>query len=227
MRSVSLVLVLGCVLLSGCQPAGNGEPTGAGEPDEPAVAAESAGAGSSPLELFNGQNLDGWDIVNNGQFSVEDGVIMVDRGTGWLRSAETFGDFVLTMEFRFMEEGANGGIYVRTGAASNDDDNGWPVRGYQVQCRDAIDDGVLLAHLIAVGDVSFEDESDADALRSAYRPTGEWQTYDIRAEGENLSVSLNGVLITTATGIGDLTGHIGIQAELGLLEFRRIDVQEL
>jgi hypothetical protein len=35
------------------------------------------------------------------------------------------------------------------------------------------------------------------------------------------------VLITTATSIKNLTGHIGIQGELGLLEFRRIEVSEI
>lgn len=226
MRSLSLLLVFGCVLLAGCQPAGSGEPA-AVEEAEPAEPAESAPAEAAPTRLFNGQNLDGWEIVNDGQFSVEDGAIRVNRGTGWLRSVDTFGDFAMTMEFRFLEEGANSGIFVRTVAESNDDANGWPVRGYQVQCRDAVDEGVLLAHMIAVGDVEFEHESDAEALREAYLPTGEWQTYEITAEGENLSVRLNGVLITTVTGIDDPTGHIGIQGELGLLEFRRVDVQEL
>ena len=64
-------------------------------------------------------------------------------------------------------------------------------------------------------------------MQEAYNPTGEWQTYEITAEGENLSVRLNGTLITTATSIKNLTGHVGIQGELGLLEFRRIDVEEL
>ena len=64
-------------------------------------------------------------------------------------------------------------------------------------------------------------------MKRAYRPAGEWHTYEIRAEGENLWVYLNGVLITTATSIRNLTGHIGIQGELGLLEFRKIEVSEI
>ncbi len=176
--------------------------------------------------LFNGRNLDGWHIVNDGQFSVEDGVLKVNRGTGWLRSADTFGDFVLTMEFRFLEEGANSGIFIRTGPTSNDDENGWPNNGYQVQCMDTLT-GTPLAHLIPYGAPPFEHHSDIEALKRAYRPAGEWHTYEIKAQGENLSVHLNGVLITTATSIKNLTGHIGIQGELGLLEFRKIEVNEI
>jgi len=53
---------------------------------------------------------------------------------------------------------------------------------------------------------------------------GEWQSYEITAKGETLRVKLNGTLITTATSIKNLDGHIGIQAENGLLEFREIEL---
>ena len=182
-------------------------------------------ANRATTSLFNGTSLAGWEIVNNGQFSVEDGVLKINRGTGWLRSNGTYGDFVLTMEFRFLEEGANSGIFVRTGPTSNDDANGWPNNGYQVQCMDTLT-GTPLAHLIPYGAPPFTHESDLDALKRAYKPAGEWHTYEIKAEGENLWVHLNGVLITTATNVKNLTGHIGIQGELGLLEFRKIEIIE-
>ena len=184
------------------------------------------GAASSTIELFNGQNLDGWDVVNNGQFSVDNGMLKINRGRGWLRSSRTFGDFVLTMEFRFMEDGANSGIFVRTGPTSADNESGWPNNGYQIQCMDTLT-GTPLGNLIDYGAPPFESHSDIEALKKAYKPAGEWHTYEIRAQGENLSVTLNGVLITTATSIKNLRGHIGIQGELGLLEFRRIEVEEL
>ena len=178
------------------------------------------------IKLFNGTNLDGWTIINNGQFSVEDGVLKINRGTGWLRSNDTFADFVLTMEFRFLEEGANSGIFVRTGPTSADNENGWPNDGYQVQCMDTLT-GPPLAHLIPYGAPPFDHQSDIDALKRAYKPAGEWHTYEIKADGEQLWVSLNGELITTATSIKNLRGHIGIQGELGLLEFRKISVEPL
>ena len=90
------------------------------------------------VSLFNGANLDNWVVENDGQFSVEDGVLKVNRGTGWLRSAGVFSDFTLVMEFRFLEAEANSGVFVRTGPTSNEDENGWPNNGYQVQCMDII-----------------------------------------------------------------------------------------
>ena len=221
MRIATLTVLLGCVLVSSCQPADTGD-SATPNTGEPASTATSA------IQLFNGQDLDGWEIVNNGQFSVEDGILKLDRGTGWLRSSETFGDFVLTMEFRFLEEEANSGIFVRTGPTSRDDDRGYPDNGYQIQCMDIITgDGNLLGQMIPYGAPPFEHEFDIEALKEAYNPTGEWQTFEITAEGENLSVRLNRVLITTATSIKNLTGHIGIQGERGLLEFRKIEVEEI
>jgi len=186
--------------------------------------AKAAEASDSVVALFNGEDLSGWVIESGGQFAVEDGRLIVNRGAGWLRSAETFGDFTLTMEFRFMEAGANSGIFVRTGPTSNDDANGWPNNGYQIQCWDTLEGAAPLATMIPYGAPEFQHHSDREALARAYRPHGEWQTFTITCEGETMAISLNGELITTCTSIKNLTGHIGIQAERGLLEFRRIDV---
>lgn len=99
---------------------------------------------STGTALFNGKNLDGWTIQNNGRFSVEDGVIKINRGTGWLRSVETYSDFKLVMEFRFLEANANSGIFVRTGPTSSEEKEGWPDNGYQIQCKDTIAAGHTL-----------------------------------------------------------------------------------
>ncbi|MDG2255398.1 MAG: DUF1080 domain-containing protein [Opitutaceae bacterium] len=184
--------------------------------------------GSSNVEsLFDGESLDGWEIQNGGLFSVANGVLTIDRGTGWLRSADTYGDYTLTMEFRFLEANANSGIFVRTGPTSNDDENGWPDNGYQIQCLDTIEGGNPLATMIPYGAPPFEHESNLEALKRAYQPTGEWQRYDITCLGETMEIRLNGILVTTCTSIENLSGHVGIQAEMGLLEFRKIEIASL
>jgi ankyrin repeat protein len=89
-------------------------------------ATKSNADGNKPtvVKLFNGWNLDGWSIQNGGRFSVQDGILKLDGGTGWLRSDKTFADFKLVIEFRFLEEKANSGIFVRTGPTSKKDKNG-------------------------------------------------------------------------------------------------------
>ncbi len=179
------------------------------------------------ISLFNGTNLDNWVIENDAQFSVQNGVLKVNRGTGWLRSAGVFANFTLVMEFRFLETEANSGIFVRTGPTSNNDENGWPNNGYQVQCMDIITGKAPLATMIPYGAPPFASKSDLDALAKVYKPPGQWQTYEITCAGETLEVKLNGKRITTATSIKNRQGHIGIQAEHGLLEFRKIDLKPM
>lgn len=182
---------------------------------------------SDTKSLFDGNSLAGWSIQNNGQFSVKDGAIFIDQGTGWLRSDATYGDFSLYMEFRFLEENANSGIFVRTGPNSKDDENGWPNDGYQIQCMDSTTHIKPIGSMIPYGAPPFIENTDLDAIKRAYRPTKEWNTYEITAKGETLSVVLNGIEVSTSTDIKNLTGHIGIQAENGLVEFRKIEITEL
>ncbi|MCZ6793023.1 MAG: DUF1080 domain-containing protein [Planctomycetota bacterium] len=206
----TIATVFPVLLAAGCAGAGPRGPA-----DRPAAA------------LFNGKDLDGWVIENGGRFSARDGLLVVDRGTGWLRSAREYGDFVLELEFRFLEKGANSGIFVRTGPTSNDDENGWPDNGYQIQCLDTTSGEHPLATMIPYGAPPFTHESDLAKLKEVYRPTGEWSSYEITCRGEELTVKLNGGLITTARDIKKLRGHVGIQAEKGLLEFRNIRLTEL
>ena len=131
-------------------------------------------------------------------------------------------DFTLVLEFRFLEEGANSGIFIRTLAESVDDENGWPANGYQVQCRDTVEGQYPLGALIPYGGPESKDVSDIEAIKKAYRPTGEWNRFVIHCEDDLLTVILNGTVVTRSQGIGNSPGHVGIQGENGLLEFRRV-----
>ena len=188
---------------------------------DPYAKKTNRGDAKQPIKIFNGWNLEGWSVQNGGRFSVEDGVLKLDGGTGWLRSDKTYGDFKLVIEFRFLEKEANSGIFVRTGPNSKKDKNGWPDNGYQVQCMDTLT-GKALATMLPYGAPPFEHKSDLEALKRAYKPAGEWHTFEITAKGETLEVKLNGLLITTASSVKNREGHIGIQGEHGLLEFRQI-----
>ncbi len=179
------------------------------------------------IALFNGETLDGWVVENGGQFSVVDGLLRVDRGVGWLRSEDEFEDFELEVVFRFLERDANSGVFVRTGATSKQDDNGWPDNGYQIQCRETTSGDYPIAALIPYGAPSFASTSDLDAIVRAYRPIGEWNRFDIVCVGETLTVSLNGIAVTTAESIKNRGGHVGIQGENGLLEFKTVRLKTL
>jgi len=167
--------------------------------------------------LFNGKDLTGWHIMGNGQFSVKDGVILLNKGGGWLRSDREYQDFELRLEFRFVEKNANSGIFLR----SNDDAG--PSKAYQVQTMDGDSIGDIYTRDLAKPIV----KRDAASLKKAIKPAGEWQSYAITVQGGHLEVRLDGELVTVADGLAEQSGYIGPQGEGGILEFRKIRLREL
>lgn len=67
---------------------------------------------------------------------------------------------------------------------------------------------------------------DPEVLRRVLKPTGAWQTYEIQCIGPRVAVRVNGVLISEVE-VARLSGHIGLQGETGIVEFRNISVREI
>ncbi|MGM0377354.1 MAG: 3-keto-disaccharide hydrolase, partial [Bacteroidota bacterium] len=89
-------------------------------------------------ELFNGQNLDGWEVLNgNASFEARDGMIVGTSETNtpntFLATKEDFTNFVLEYEIK-MDEGLNSGVQIRS--KSLDSYNNGRVHGTQVECED-------------------------------------------------------------------------------------------
>lgn len=191
------------------------------------LSGSAALAQSGPAEpLFDG-TLDAWTIENDAAVSVADRVLRVDEPRGWLRSNRQYGDFSLSLEFRFVDDDADSGIFVRA-VADATFGPGWPSNAYQVQLRNPLGEsrfppvGGIFRHGKPDGETRF-DPADAERLSLG---TGVWQTLEVDVVGERLSVRLNGEPLTEALAIENPTGYIGIQAERGAVEFRAIEIAE-
>jgi hypothetical protein len=189
------------------------------------VGLQSTGA-SSPT--FTGP-FTGWSVQgsSDNNFTMRDSVLHVQAPNGWLRSDRQYGDFTLRTEFRFLTDDADSGIYVRAVAATPFI-RGWPNQSYQVQVRNPKGQsrfppvGGLFRHGMPDGELVF-DEAKASSLS---KPTGEWQTLEIDAIGERLTVRLNGTEVMRAGNIANARGYIGVQGEVGALEFRTLEIRE-
>lgn len=176
--------------------------------------------------LFDG-TLEGWTNENGAQVAVADGVLRVEGPRGWLRSNEQYSDFVLRAEFRFVNDDTDSGIFVRA-VGDGTFGPGWPGSSYQVQLRNPIGQspfppiGGVFRHGLPQGETRF---APADAERLSLG-TGAWQTLEIEVAGRMLTVKLNGEPLTEALEIENRSGHIGIQAERGAIEFRAIEIAE-
>ena len=83
---------------------------------------------TSPVELFNGEDLAGWvavtaDSTAASPFSVADGCIRVaGEPFGYLRTAEPYGDYRLHVEWRWIGRPSNSGLFQRI----QEGDGIWP-----------------------------------------------------------------------------------------------------
>jgi hypothetical protein len=207
MKKSEIALALGiCALLFG-----------RGAADDKRPESRHVEPGFTPL--FNGKDLSGWHVMNQGRFSVKDGVIFQNRGTGWLRTDREYKDFELRLDFRFLNKEADSGIFIRAGLEGSN----WPARNYQVQTMDNHTICNVSPKMLAKPRL----KKDEAKLKKVMKPTGEWQSYVVTAQGPHLEIRLNGELITVADGLSDQTGYIGLQGEYGMLEFKHIRVKEL
>jgi hypothetical protein len=173
--------------------------------------------------LFDGKSLSGWVSEHTDRFSVRDGVIFSDGGTGWLRSAKAFKNFEFEAEYRVLRKGSDSGILFRATSESTPKDPYWPVKCFQLQVIDNEGNLALFGH----GQPPPKFERKLEALKSATKETGTWQRIGLRVVGARAEVSLNGHLVTTGEGLQAVEGYVGLQGENGQLEWRDLKVREL
>lgn len=178
------------------------------------------------VQLFDG-TMNGWVAENTTakNFTVADGVLRVEGPSGWLRTERQFTDFTARLQFRFVTADADSGVFFRTTGATQFM-RGWPNNGYQVQVRNPATQsrlpavGGLFRHGMPPGEITF----DQPLVEKLSRGTGEWQELTFTVAGEALTVRLNGTEVTRAANIVKQPGYIGLQAEVGVVEFRAIEV---
>lgn len=137
------------------------------------------------IKLFNGENLDGWRLVEpkaaNG-WSVKDGVLTNDpkqepgqphKDYGNLRTVQEFEDFNLKLETN-VPKGGNSGIYLRG--------------IYEVQVDDSYGRKVDSHNMGGI-------YSRICPTEAAEKPADQWQTFDITLVDRHVTVILNGKTI--------------------------------
>src|SRR5215472_9236774 len=79
------------------------------------LAAAETPSAKFTCSLFDGRSLAGWTVENGCEAGVEEGLLVLKAGNGWLRSDLVYQDFVLHVEWRALKSADyDSGIYIRT-----------------------------------------------------------------------------------------------------------------
>jgi TonB family protein len=116
---------------------------------------------------------------------------------GTIRTRALYSDFILRFDYRVPTPKGGATLLIRARF-----DYGRSVRGFTI----ALDDGRERGRLSTEAQSLHALPVDARALAS---PSGRWTHCEVRAEGDALTVSVDGTIVSRADRLNEFAGHIG------------------
>lgn len=176
------------------------------------------------VTIFDGSNLDSFLLTGEANWHIAGDIVEATDGNGYLVVREPYSDFVLTLDF-WVASSVNSGVYIRCPAP---EEHGGGIC-YEIQIHDYRPNQIYRTGGIV------RHRSPAEHVTSLAR----WNTYEIRAEGEQVTVKLNGI-VTAEIENSDYVceqpcahrrgGFIALQYNDdsgGVLKFRNVKIQPL
>ena len=189
--------------------------------------------GQKTVDLFNGENLEGWKFfVENSAakpgdvFSVKNGLIHIKgKPFGFMYTENKYSNFRLHVEWKYPIEGSNSGIFLFLQEPTKEL---WPNAVECQLCSGRAGDFVLLGG----SDVSEYKAPEGKPrpkfpvverfVKERENPVGEWNSVDIICKDGNIEVYINGTLQNIGTKSAHSSGYIGLQSEGGDILFRNV-----
>ncbi len=159
--------------------------------------------------LFNGENLDGWNIHGTEKWYVEDGNLICESGPdkqyGYLSTKEFYKDFELSLDFK-QEANGNSGVFIRSTV------DGTKVSGWQIEVAPPGRNSGGIYESYGRGWLIKPNKEKDKALKM-----GEWNNMKIRVKGDQVISWINGVEMVSFSDkkIGNGEGSIALQIHDG------------
>lgn len=198
----------------------------------------SAQAEEGFLPLFNGKDLSGWKEVNTApstwSFNEEGYLVCSGIPIGEIRTERMYQNFVLELEWRHLVPKGNAGVF-----AWADDISavGKPfIRSIEVQVLE--NDYGNTKHYSTHGDIfpiqgatmtPFNGRGGQRAFPTENRsnPSPEWNHYRIECRDGEISLAVNGKVVTRGKDSVPRKGYICIESEGGVVHYRNVRIKEL
>lgn len=159
--------------------------------------------------IFNGQNLDGWEIYGTEKWFVEDGLLVCESGPdkqyGYLATVKNYKDFLLRVKFK-QDANGNSGIFFRSSIT------GTKISGWQVEVAPPGDNSGAIYESYGRGWLNQIPDNKESILKM-----GEWNEMTILVKGDRVMTWLNNQLMTDLKDekIGQANGKIALQIHDG------------
>jgi hypothetical protein len=144
-----------------------------------------------------------------------------EGGHEWLRYDREVGDFELQADWRFTprtsgETRYNSGIGVRLSRYGEI----WH------QAQTGLTGGYIFGETVTDG-LFRRFNLMKEMKENRVKPAGEWNHYDVRAQGDRITLAVNGAVVNELTGVGLRRGYIGFEAEGYEITFRNLRLKSL
>src|SRR5882762_6796245 len=168
--------------------------------------------------LFNGKNMDSWE-GDPERWSVKDGILIGSsdgkpfKVNTFLIHKGTFSNFILKADVKLRNH--NSGIQFRSEQMPGE---GWIVKGYQADASEVGEEKSAWGNFYEGRGRGRNVMKTPDAgclVARALTHRGDWNTYEILADGDHIRLTLNGVVTqdvhdsAASTGISALQLHAG------------------
>jgi len=197
----------------------------------------SISVSAQKIELFNGKNLDNWELIVADEkvnpesiFSVSNGVINVTGSTnGYLRTKEVYNNYQLHVEWRWTEKPTNSGVLLHVNGYSF-----WP-NAIEAQLQDQHAGDIVLIGFGGsgiIGDSTYFNKEKRFTIVPKYhegieKKAGEWNSYDITCNKDEVTIYVNDTLQNEGKKLSLTGGAIGLQSEGSPIEFRNIYIKQM
>ncbi|MGA2268680.1 MAG: DUF1080 domain-containing protein [Bryobacteraceae bacterium] len=193
-----------------------------------------SGQTPGPVDLLPDEGLHGWTRIPvppidglkpKMQWRVDPAqhtlICSGDGGHEYLRYDKELGDFIFEVDWRFTPRGEgetryNSGVIVRMSKYGEI----W----YQAQT--GLRGGYLFGENLVEGAIQRFNLS-KEMKENRVKPAGEWNHYEIRAQGSHLTLAVNGAVVNELPNCSLLRGYIGLEAEGFEVTFRNLKLQVL
>ena len=196
---------------------------------------EERSSGFKPL--FNGENFSGWVPVNTAPSTwlIKDNMLICSgKPIGELRTERMYQNFIMEVEWRHMKPKGNAGIFVW---ADDITARGQPFhRGVEVQVLEnsygntrgyTTHGDIFPIHGATMTPVNGRGGSRAFPVENRSRPSPDWNHYRIVCNDGNISLAVNGKVVTKGKNSNPRKGYICIESEGGVVHYRNMIIKEL